>query len=125
MPMRSTLLPTLLLLAGTISVSGPAFAETGQTCIASDNESQATCLAMVSTVRELLESDNNKDPACATRNTNDARITNDVIDWIKGHPERAGDDLGGLIREALIEIDPCAQGPLIPTPSTPSDIDVD
>lgn len=125
MPMRRLLCAAVLLLASTISVSGPAAAETGQTCIATDTENQAMCLSMVSTVRELLESDTNKDPACAARNANDAGITNDVIDWIKGHPERKDDDLGGLIREALIDVDPCAQGPLIPTPSAPSDIDVD
>ncbi len=100
--------------------------ETGQTCIASDTESRTMCLAMVSTVRELLESDTNKDPACAAKNANDAGVTNDVIDWIKAHPERAGDDLGGLIREALIDVDPCAQGPLIPhsmSPATSMSID--
>jgi len=110
-----------LLQAGATS----ALAETGQTCIATDNESQAMCLAIVSTVRELLESDTNKDPACAARQANDARITNDVIDWIKAHPERKDNDLGGLIREALIDVDPCGQGPLIPTLNGPSDLDVD
>jgi hypothetical protein len=112
---------TILLLASTM----PVLAETGQTCIANDTESRTMCLAMVSTVRELLESDTNRDPACAAKNANDAGVTNDVIDWIKAHPESAGDDLGGLIREALIDVDPCAQGPLIPTLNEPSDLDVD
>lgn len=108
-----------------MAVAAPASAETGQSCIATDNESQAMCLSMVSAVRELLESDSSKDPACAARNPNDAGVTDDVINWIRSHPERKDDDLAGLIREALISVDPCAQGPLIPTLNEPSDLDVD
>lgn len=111
----------IVLLVGTV----PASAETGQSCIATDNANQATCLTMIGAVRELMESGSNKDTACAATSSNDVAITNNIIDWIRARPERAGDDLGGLIREALISVDPCAQGPLMPQITEPDDLDVE
>jgi hypothetical protein len=101
-----------------------SFAETGETCLASDNSAQATCLTMITTVRELMGGDTHTDPACAA-GSNDPRITEDVIAWIRDHPERKGDDLGLLIHDAVIAVDPCARGPLIPTPSESDDIDTE
>jgi hypothetical protein len=113
-----------LALCGLALTSIHAAAETGQTCVATDTESRATCLAMIGAVRELTQG-SSADPACAASSGDDLATTEAVIDWIKTHPERADSDLAVLIREALITIDPCAQGPLIPTLNEPSDLDVD
>jgi len=113
-----------LALCGLAFTGTPVFAETGQTCIATDAESHATCLSMIGAVRELTQG-NTTDPACAAASGDDLATTEAVIDWIKTHPERADSDLAVLIREALITIDPCAQGPLIPTLPSPDPLDVD
>jgi hypothetical protein len=52
-------------------------------------------------------------------------LTDGVIDWIKTRPDRQGDDLANLIREALLSVDPCTQRSLIPQmqPGDPLDVD--
>jgi hypothetical protein len=97
-------------------------AETGQTCIATDAESHAACLSMIGAVRELTQDDSG-DPACAAASGDDLATTEAVIDWIKTRPERADSDLAVLIREALITVDPCARGALIPSLPTPDPLD--
>ena len=62
------------------------------------------------------------DPTCVA---DDLATTEAVIDWIRLHPERAGNDLAVLIREALITVDPCARGALIPTLPTPDPMDAE
>lgn len=105
--------------------AGTAFAYTGATCIATDSESRSTCIAMIGAVRELMSDSNSTDPACARVGSDDMAVINGVIDWIKARPERQGDDLANLIREALLNIDPCAQRSLIPQmqPGDPLDMD--
>jgi hypothetical protein len=106
------------------SASG-ASAYTGATCLAADNESRAACVAMIGAVRELMVDGNSSDPACARVGRDDIAVTDGVIDWIKTRPDRRGDDLANLIREALLSIDPCTQRSLIPQmqPGDPLDVD--
>ena len=42
-----------LAICGLILTMAPAFAETGQTCMATDAENHAACLSMIGAVREL------------------------------------------------------------------------
>lgn len=103
----------------------PAHAETGETCMLDDDKSRVACLTMIGAVRELMEGDVKKDAACAASNPNDPAVNDDVVAWIKAHSERRDDDLAILIHDAVLSVDPCAQGPLIPTPTEPDDLDVD
>lgn len=107
----------------TVALAVPAIAGTGQDCLAEDGESRAMCLAMIGAVREISRSESSQDPACASGGADDLAISYAVIDWIKAHPERQGEDLALLIREALIGLDPCVQGPLIPNPPAPDPLD--
>lgn len=111
-----------LAICGLILTMAPAFAETGQTCMATDAENHAVCLSMIGAVRELAQGDSMADPTCVA---DDLAPTEAVIDWIRLHPERAGNDLAVLIREALITVDPCARGALIPTLPTPDPMDAE
>nr|WP_298681845.1 hypothetical protein [uncultured Dongia sp.] len=121
LPLHRTLLATYIAMAITPAT---AMAETGQTCIVTDAESHANCLSMIGAVRELTQG-SSTDPACVASSGDDLATTEAVIDWIKTHPERTDSDLAVLIREALIAIDPCAQGALIPTLPTPDPLDVE
>lgn len=98
----------------------PAFAYTGTTCLSTVPEDRAACIAMIGAVRTLMTDESSTDPACARANTDDMRVTDGVVDWIKQHPERQNEDLANLIREALLSVDPCTQRSLIPQ-SAPSD----
>lgn len=98
----------------------PAFAYTGTTCISTVPDDHAACIAMIGAVRALMTDESSTDPACARANTDDMRVTDGVIEWIKEHPERHSEDLANLIREALLNVDPCTQRSLIPQ-SPPSD----
>jgi hypothetical protein len=104
------------------TLPGSVSAETGQTCMATDAESHAACLSMIGAVRELAQGDGMADPTCVA---DDLATTEAVIDWIRLHPERADSDLAVLVREALITVDPCARGALIPTLPTPDPLDVE
>jgi hypothetical protein len=72
-----------------------------------------------------MSDENSADPACQRVGRDDMALTYGVVDWIKARPERQQSDLVGLIREALMEIDPCAQRSLIPEtpPADPLDMD--
>ena len=107
--MRFPLATALLLLSAL-----PAFAYTGATCTTDLAEDRAACIAMIGAVRTLMTDETSTDPACARANTDDMRVNDGVVDWIKSHPERQGEDLANLIREALLSVDPCAQRSLIP-----------
>lgn len=115
---------TLALFVLWTSTSG-ALAYTGATCLAADNESRAACVAMIGAVRAMMADGNSSDPACARVGQDDMAVTDGVIDWIKTRPDRQGDDLANLIREALLSVDPCAQRSLIPEmqPGDPLDVD--
>lgn len=113
----------LSLAAGLLVLSAwPAFAYTGATCISTLGEDRAACIAMIGAVRVMMTDEHNTDPACARADTDDMHVTDGVVDWIKAHPERQGEDLANLIREALLGVDPCTQRSLIPQ-STPQDDD--
>jgi len=101
----------------------PAFAYTGTTCLSTVPEDHAACIAMIGAVRTLMTDESSTDPACARANTDDMRVTDGVVDWIKSHPERQSEDLANLIREALLGVDPCTQRSLIPEtpPADPID----
>lgn len=103
----------------------PALAYTGATCLATDNDSRAACVAMIGAVRELMVDGNSSDPACARVGHDDMALTDGVIDWIRSRPDRRGDDLANLVREALLSVDPCAQRSLIPEmrPGDPLDVE--
>jgi hypothetical protein len=113
--MRFPLAVSLLILSAV-----PAFAYPGTTCTTDVAEDRSACIAMIGAVRTLMTDESSTDPACARANTDDMRVTDGVVDWIKSHPERQSDDLANLIREALLSVDPCTQRSLIPQ-SPPSD----
>ncbi|MBI2253439.1 MAG: hypothetical protein HYU58_02345 [Proteobacteria bacterium] len=98
----------------------PAFAYTGATCLSTVPDDHAACIAMIGAVRVMMTDETSTDPACARANTDDMRVTDGVVAWIKEHPERQSDDLANLIREALLSVDPCTQRSLIPQ-AVPSD----
>ena len=96
------------------AIATPALAYTGATCHATDGEDRAACMATIGAVRAIIGDSNNSDPACARGARDDMQISYAVIDWIKAHPERQNEDLAALAREALMQIDPCAQQGVIP-----------
>ena len=114
---------SLFLLPALLFISSPAFAETGDACLAADPDAHAKCIATTGAVRSLMSDLSNGDMACQQASRDDMAMINSVIDWIKARPERHGDDLANLAREALMELDPCAQRSLIPqlNPNDPVD----
>ncbi|MDY0874004.1 hypothetical protein [Dongia rigui] len=101
----------------------PAFAYTGTACLSTVPDDHAACIALIGAVRVMMTDENSTDPACTRANPDDMRVTDGVIDWIRSHPERQGEDLANLAREALLVIDPCTQRSLIPEtpPADPID----
>ncbi|WP_374377600.1 hypothetical protein [Dongia sp.] len=115
----------LLAFAIFIGFATPAFAYTGATCNSTDGEDRAACMATIGAVRSIIGDANTSDPACARGARDDLQVSYAVIDWIKAHPERQGEDLAALAREALMQIDPCAQRGLIPEMNLSDPIDTE
>jgi hypothetical protein len=114
-----------LFVACAMSFAEPAAAYTGETCVNPDDESRALCIVMIGAMRGSSAGTNASDPACAASNPDDLSVSYAIIDWIKASPERQHEDLGKLINEALISVDPCARGPLMPINPETDPLDVD
>lgn len=85
---------------------------TGKACFADDGQERAICIVMIGATRGLVASSKNVDPACPVSDPHDMKVSYGVIDWIRARPERKDEELGPLIREALLDVDPCTRAVL-------------
>lgn len=94
-----------------------AFAYNADSCTSTSPDDHAACVAMIGAVRSMMSDEFSTDPACARSDTDDIYVIDGVIDWIRQHPDRQDEDLANLVREALLNVDPCVQRSLVPNPT--------
>ena len=104
-----TVLSISLIAAGSCFASA-ADTILGRSCATGESVGRALCVTMIGAMRETMRDGRPLDGyrACSPNDPNSLEDTYAVIDWIKAHPERQGDDLGLLTEEVLSALHPCS-----------------
>jgi hypothetical protein len=77
------------------------------TCTADQGSDRALCVAMIGAMRTVLGRDTAEKVVCSPADPSDLSDTYTVIEWIRAHPDRQGEDLGAITEEVLRELHPC------------------
>jgi hypothetical protein len=62
---------------------------------------------MIGAMRTVLGRDTTERAVCSPVGPGDLSDTYAVIDWIRAHPDRQGEELGAITEEVLRDLHPC------------------
>ena len=78
-----------------------------RTCTADQGSDRAMCVAMIGAMRTVLGHDTTERVVCSPVDPDDLSDTYAVIEWVRAHPDRQGEELGAITEEVLRALHPC------------------
>src|SRR5688572_11246920 len=70
-----------------------------RTCTADQGSDRAMCVTMIGAMRTVLGRDTTEKVVCSPVDPHDLSDTYAVIEWIRAHPDRQGEELGAITEE--------------------------